>query len=96
MILRFTIFIFIGFFNSIHLFAFDSDGHKAIEKKAYELLRSYSGSGNIPDGITIISDLQKRSHILFDDNLETHSNYPDLSLERQFAQNRQMYHFMAL
>lgn len=72
--------------------AFDKNGHKAIEQRAYELLEHYAGLNT--SGIQIIQAL-KYYKILADDYPTVRSHYPDLSLERQFAQNRQMYHFMA-
>ncbi|GAA4468541.1 hypothetical protein GCM10023093_26310 [Nemorincola caseinilytica] len=68
--------------------AFDTKGHKAIEKRAYDLVRSR------PGGQTILRELID-SNVLSDDMPSPHSHSPDLSFERQFAQDRQMYHFMA-
>lgn len=75
-------------------YAYDSEGHKAIEVAAYKLMEKHPAAGNIPDGLTIIQYL-KDNGFLNADYPQPHNHFPDLSLERQFAQNRQMYHFMA-
>ena len=65
-------------------------GHAAIERRAYDLLKQR------PDGLLILNELHQRK-VLKEDaaHLEPHTTYPDLSFERQFAQDRQVYHFMA-
>src|SRR5258706_7910984 len=82
------------FYLPLTVWGFDTKGHKAIESEAYRLLYNYPGSGTIPNGIQIIKFFTDRN-ILAGDFPNPHSQFPDLSLERQFAQNRQMYHFMA-
>ncbi len=93
MFLRFTALTLIAFCTINKTNAFDTEGHKAIEQEAYRLLAAMLASGSLPDGGSIIRFL-KKTHILNDD-LSSYSHFPDISLERQFAQNRQMYHFMA-
>ena len=71
-------------------FAYSLKGHAAIERRAYDLLKQR------PDGLLILNELHQRK-VLKEDaaHLEPHTTYPDLSFERQFAQDRQVYHFMA-
>ena len=70
--------------------AFNLKGHAAIERRAYELLRQR------PHGQLILEELHQRKVLKEDaEHLEPHTTYPDLSFERQFAQDRQVYHFMA-
>ena len=70
--------------------AYNLKGHAAIERRAYELIRQR------PGGLLILDELHQRK-VLKEDaaHLEPHTTYPDLSFERQFAQDRQVYHFMA-
>lgn len=74
------------FFHQI-LLAFDGKGHVAVEDKAYCLLNETE------QGRKIIEFLENKG-ILYKDPY-CHTNFPDLSLPRQFAQDRQLYHFMA-
>lgn len=67
--------------------AFDTKGHTAIEAVALKLLRVY------PNGAAIIDSLGKWGFLKTDGH--AHSQYTDLSFERQFSQNRQMFHFMS-
>ena len=71
-------------------FAYNLKGHAAIERRAYELIKAR------PDGAMLLNELHLRK-VLKEDaaHLEPHTTYPDLSFERQFAQDRQVYHFMA-
>jgi hypothetical protein len=85
----------------LHTHAFEAPGHQAIEQAAYRLLLQRPAGDGLPDGHTIARALA-RTHILKDDlttlpitALPTYTTYPDLSFERQFAQDRQVYHFMA-
>lgn len=66
--------------------AFDPAGHKYLEQQAYRILKSY------PNGQQIIDWLIK--HNILAEGLPSRSQYPDNSLERQFTQSRQGYHFM--
>ena len=70
--------------------AYNLKGHAAIERRAYELIRQR------PDGLLILNELHQQK-VLKEDaaHLVPHTTYPDLSFERQFAQDRQVYHFMA-
>ena len=70
--------------------AYNLKGHAAIERRAYELIKQR------PDGLRILNELHQQKVLKEDaDHLEPHTTYPDLSFERQFAQDRQVYHFMA-
>ena len=70
--------------------AYNLKGHAAIERRAYKLIKQR------PDGLLILEALHQQK-VLKEDaaHLEPHTTYPDLSFERQFAQDRQVYHFMA-
>jgi len=82
-----------SFFTAGHCFAYDSDGHKAIEKQAYRLFEDLKATADHPDGHTMLAFLKGAGDL---SNYPTpYSSYPDFSLERQFAQDKQMYHFMA-
>jgi hypothetical protein len=65
---------------------FELQGHKYLEQEAYKLLRAY------PNGAAILDWLI--AHEILDEGLPSRSQYPDKSLERQFTQSRQGYHFM--
>ena len=71
-----------------YIYAFDAKAHKLIEQHAYCLLNRE------PNGDEVIDYLLK-NRFLFADYSLPHSAFPDLSLDRQFAQDRQMFHFMA-
>ena len=65
-------------------------GHAAIERRAYELIKQRA------DGLLVLTELHKQKVLKEEPALlEPHTTYPDLSFERQFAQDRQVYHFMA-
>ena len=65
-------------------------GHAAIERRAYELIKQR------PDGLLVLTELHQQKVLKEEPALlEPHTTYPDLSFERQFAQDRQVYHFMA-
>src|SRR5437868_1537231 len=72
------------FFSDVQ--AFDPKGHKYLEQAAYKLLRNY------PNGQAIIDWLIKNG--ILSEGLPSRSQFPDNSLERQFTQSRQGYHFM--
>jgi hypothetical protein len=76
-----------GYFPAL---AYNLKGHAAIERRAYELIKQR------PDGLLILNELHQQK-VLKEDaaHLVPHTTYPDLSFERQFAQDRQVYHFMA-
>ena len=71
-------------------FGYNLKGHAAIERRAYELIKRR------PDGLLILAELHQQKVLKEEPALlEPHTTYPDLSFERQFAQDRQVYHFMA-
>ncbi|MDO7847981.1 hypothetical protein Q5H92_16570 [Hymenobacter sp. M29] len=76
--------------------AFEADGHAAIEREAYARLKARPASQGLPDGLSILHKLYE-ANVLKEDvaDLVVHTTYPDISFERQFAQDRQVYHFMA-
>ena len=78
------------FSGHLPVFAYNLKGHAVIERRAYELIKQR------PDGLLILNELHQQK-VLKEDaaHLEPHTTYPDLSFERQFAQDRQVYHFMA-
>jgi hypothetical protein len=80
-------------FTSLTSLAYKKDGHEAIEKWAYHLLKTMPATAGHPDGATMMKWLQDEGY-LYKDGLP-HSAYPDYSSERQFAQDKQMFHFMA-
>jgi hypothetical protein len=81
-------------FTSLSSLAYKKDGHEMIEKWAYHLLKEMPAvAGQHPDGKTMMKWLQDEGY-LYKDGLP-HSAYPDYSSERQFAQDKQMFHFMA-
>lgn len=80
-------------FYLLPAFAYKKGGHEAIEKRAYQLLDSLPARNGLPTGKVMLQYLRDSGY-LAKDGL-AHSAYPDISFERQFAQNRQMYHFMA-
>lgn len=85
--------LIIFLFGTGNSFAYDSDGHKAIEKQAYRFFEDLKTTAGHPDGLTMLTFLKKCGGL---SNYPTpFSSYPDFSLERQFAQDKQMYHFMA-
>ena len=91
---RLAVFFMSVFFCIGRVFAYDSPGHKAIESQAYCFFSQMQATSEHPDGATMLSYLQQIG--VFADNYPApHSSYPDFSLERQFAQDKQMYHFMA-
>ena len=79
-------------FIGVHLpvFAYNLKGHAAIERRAYELIKQR------PDGVLILNALHQQKVLKeVAAHLHPHTTYPDLSFERQFAQDRQVYHFMS-
>jgi len=73
--------------------AYDKNGHQKIESKAYEIFAKLPATADHPSGQEMLKVLIEKGFI--DRRLEPKSSFPDLSLERQFAQDKQMYHFMA-
>ena len=86
-VLAWLLFVFSGHSPAL---AYNLKGHAAIERRAYELIKQR------PDGLLILNELHQQK-VLKEDaaHLQPHTTYPDLSFERQFAQDRQVYHFMA-
>jgi len=80
-------------FYFLPAFAYKKEGHEAIEKRAYQLLDSPPAQDGLPSGKVMLQYLRDSGYL--DTDGLVHSAYPDISFERQFAQNRQMYHFMA-
>ncbi|MES2432063.1 MAG: hypothetical protein V4556_14100 [Bacteroidota bacterium] len=79
--------ILISLFFSNTIYAFSTKGHVAIEKVALKLLRQSPNGGAITDSLISWGFLK--------DDGRPHSQYTDFSFERQFSQNRQMFHFMS-
>ena len=61
---------------------------------AYKLVTARSAQDGLPDGNAMLAYLRKVKILHDDSPLKPYSGFPDMSLERQFAQDRQMYHFM--
>lgn len=75
------------------VFGYDKAGHQAIELRAYDLLKEVKANACHPDGPVMYQWL--KDHDYLDQAEQPHSSFPDLSMERQFAQDKQMFHFMA-
>ena len=78
--------------QSVPVYAFDKQGHQTIEYLAYKKLRA------TPDGTQVLNKLREWGFLrnaAQGDTLDLLTASPDLSSERQFLQERQMYHFMS-
>lgn len=90
---RMLVVFIVAFLLNFPAFAYKKEGHEAIEARAYTLFKLIQAGVGHDDGPTMFKWLQDND-FLSEDGL-MHSAYPDLSFERQFAQDRQMFHFMA-
>jgi hypothetical protein len=76
-------------------FALKTGGHEHVETAAYAALKDPTGRHR--DGARILEDLVERYEVLRGIGLdpEVRNHNPDWALERQYALDRQCYHFMA-